>query len=229
MIRRNCLIVLLCILFAPAFSFAQADNNANGGGNNGGGNTNAQGGNGGGNNGGGNNGGGNNGGGNGGPGGGGGRNYDPAQRRQQMMDMMKDRLNANDDEWKVIEPKLEKVMDIQRQTRMAGMMAMGRMFGGGRGNRGDRGDRNGGGGGAAGGQGGPGGPPSDNAVSQAMQDLNDTLDKKDATADEINQKLTAFRDARDKSRKDLVDAQKDLQGVLEPRQEAVLVTFGLLD
>ncbi|MGE5608946.1 MAG: hypothetical protein ACM359_06815, partial [Bacillota bacterium] len=38
-------------------------------------------------------------------------NFDPAQFRQRMMDRMKERLGASDDEWKVLQPKFEKVMN----------------------------------------------------------------------------------------------------------------------
>jgi len=60
----------------------------------------------------------------GGPGGPGGQ-FDPAQMRQRMMDNWKQQLGADDDAWKVIEPRLTKVMELNRQT----MMGRGGMFG----------------------------------------------------------------------------------------------------
>jgi hypothetical protein len=44
-------------------------------------------------------------------------NFDPAQFRQQFEDRVKEQLGANDDEWKVIQPKLTKVFDAQRGSR----------------------------------------------------------------------------------------------------------------
>ena len=39
----------------------------------------------------------------------GGGGWDPAQMRQQYMDDLKTQLGAKDDEWQVLQPKLEKV------------------------------------------------------------------------------------------------------------------------
>ncbi len=138
--------------------------------------------------------------------------FDPSR----FTDMIKERMAPTDDEWKVIEPKLQKVMDDRRDT-------MGGMFG--RGGR--RGGDNGGGG--AGGGATPSADTNRSPMQKASQDLRDILDKKDATAEEINAKLTAYREARDKARQTLVAAQKDLKDVLTQRQEAVLVSMGMLD
>ncbi len=137
-------------------------------------------------------------------GGGGGGQFDPTR----FTGMIKDRMNATDDEWKVIEPKLTKVLEARRD-------GMGGMFG-----RRNRGGDN-------------GGASADTTARSPMEtaskDLRDVLDKKEATADEINAKLTAFREAREKSKQGLVTAQKDLKDVLTQRQEAVLVSMGMLD
>lgn len=144
---------------------------------------------------------------------GGGRgNFDPAQWRQRMEEQMKQDLGATDDEWKVIQPKLEKVSNAQRGMRggMFGMM-------GGRGRGGPGGDR------------GPGGDQPQSPVSQASSDLQKVLENKDASAEQIASKLTALREAREKAKVELAAAQKDLKEVLTARQEAVLVVRGLLD
>jgi len=65
----------------------------------------------------------------GGGGGGGGRgNFDPAQMRERMMERYKEVLEVNnDDEWKALQPLVEKVTE----ARMQSMAGMGRgMFGG---------------------------------------------------------------------------------------------------
>jgi hypothetical protein len=206
--------VLLAALAMPVLGQA----NGGGGGGNGGG-------------GGGNGGGGGGGFGGGGGGGGGGRgNFDPAQFRQRRLDNIKQQLGSTDDEFAALQPKIEKVMDLQQQNQMGGFGGRG---GGRRGGGGGGGGFGGGGGGGNGGGGGGGGSAPANATPNPVRDaltaLNTTLQNKDASADEIKEKLTALRDARSKAHDDLVAAQKDLQGVLTQRQEAILVTNGMLD
>ena len=120
-----------------------------------------------------------------------------------MTEWMKDRMGATDDEWKVIQPKLEKVMTTRRDA-MGGMSGMFR-----------RSESQ--------------GNETRSPVQQASADLRTLLENKDAPADQIAAKLTALREARDKARQELVSAQKELKEVLSARQEAVLVTFGMLD
>jgi hypothetical protein len=136
-------------------------------------------------------------------------NFDPAQARERFMNQLKERLGANDEEWKVLQPKLEKVSTAQREGR-----------GGGFGGFGGRGGRGGGGGGDQ--------QPT-TAVGTASQDLNKALENKDTPAEEIAKKLTALREAREKAKANTVAAQKELKEILTPRQEAVLVTMGMLD
>ena len=140
----------------------------------------------------------------GGPGGG----FDPAAMRQRMMDGIKERMGVtNDDEWKVIQAKLEPVMQKSMEVRAGGMM------GGFRGRGGDDNDNG----------------RARSAVETASRELRTTLDNKSASEDDIKAKLTAFREAREKARTELAAAQKDLKEILMPRQEAVLVQFGVID
>ena len=149
-------------------------------------------------------------GGNGGPPGGGRGNFDPAQFRQRMMDRLKEQLGASDDEMQALAPKIEKVMQLQRDAGGGGMRGM---FG-----------RRGG---------GPGGPPGGTAqespVRQKAAELREVLDNKDAKPDEIKAKLDALRAARAQAKQDLAAAQQELKGLLTQRQEAVLVEFGMLE
>jgi hypothetical protein len=137
-------------------------------------------------------------------------NFDPAQFRERRMNQIKEQLGATDDEWKVISPKVDKVMTAQRET-----------FGGGFG-RGGFGGRGGGGGGGADQQ-----PTT--ALGKASADLRTTLEDKNAAPETISKKLAAMREAREKARKDVADAQKDLKEILTQRQEAVLVINGMLE
>ena len=138
-------------------------------------------------------------------------NFDPAAIRERMLNGIKERLGATDEEWKVLQPKIEKVMATQRDGRTGGF---------GRGGRG--GDRGGNNTNAA-----PAGEQS--AVAKASADLRAALDDKTTSAEEITKRLTALREAREKARADRAAAQKELKDVLSARQEAVLVSSGLLD
>jgi hypothetical protein len=138
----------------------------------------------------------------GGGGGGGGQNY-----RQQMIDHLKDDMGSSDDEFAALQPKIEAVMSAQRDS-MTFFMRGGRRGQGGNG-------------------GGPQGPQSDVQIKAA--DLRTTLENKDATPEEIKEKLDALRQARTKAREDLAKAQADLKELLTARQEAVLVGYGMLE
>ena len=133
---------------------------------------------------------------------------DPAQFREQMMNRMKERLGASDDEWKVISPKIEKVMTVQRETRGGGG-GFGGFGGGGRRGGGDQ-------------------QPTTES-GKASADLRAALENKDTPADEIAKKLAAYREARDKGRAQVAAAQKELKEILTQRQEAALVNMGMLE
>jgi hypothetical protein len=139
--------------------------------------------------------------------------FDPAQFREQMMTRLKERLGATDEEWKVLQPKVEKVMASQRDGR----------GGGGPGGRSGRT------------RGGDNQQPQQqqqgeqSAVSKAAAELRAAVEDKATSPEEITRRLTAYRDAREKSRADRAAAQKELRELLSARQEAVLVSSGLLD
>jgi hypothetical protein len=149
--------------------------------------------------------------------------FDPAQMRQRMADRMKEQLGADDAAWKVLEPRLTKVMELNRQVSGGpgrGMM----MFGGFRGQRG----------GANNGQ-----PPDRQrppgmenreltALEKAEQQLQTTLENQSASADTIKAQLTAVRNEREKVRQELATAQQELRQILTVRQEALLVLMGQL-
>ena len=146
--------------------------------------------------------------------------------QEMRLNMTKERLAPTDEEWTVIKPRLEKVWTAQ-ESLSGGRVGMFGGFGrGGRGGDRDRGgerQREGDRGGDRGGD-RPQGP-----VATASRELNDLLENKDAPADPIAAKLKALREARAKARTELEAAQKELQEVLTPRQEAVLVAFRTLE
>ena len=151
----------------------------------------------------------------GGAGGGGNR----ADFRERMNARLKEGLGATDDEWKVLQPKIEKVNTLRMQSFGGGMM--------GGGGRGRRGGGNGEGGGAGPGNDAAAQPPSE--TRKAAQDLRTALDDKSSSVDVIKAKLEALRQARAKAKEELTAAQKDLQSVLSVKQEAFLVMIGTLE
>ena len=155
-------------------------------------------------------------------------NFDPEQFRQRMMERYKERLEVtNNDEWKLIQERIEKVTTAQRDARSGGFGG----FGGGRGGR-----RGGGAGGdtapapaaaadagaTARNRGGFGGEPSPDADA-----LQKAIDAK-ASPEELKTKLAKLRDSQKEKEAKLVKAQEDLRAVLTVRQEATAVLMGLL-
>ena len=143
-------------------------------------------------------------------------NFDPAQMRQRMNERMMQQLGVTEEEWKVIEPLYTKVTELQRNTRGRGGFGMRGGFGG-------RGGRN------RGGMGAPDQNAEPTALEKAQQDLSTLLENDSATPEQIKAKLTALRQARDKARQELAQAQENLRKVLSLKQEAQLVLMGTLD
>jgi len=164
--------------------------------------------------------GGNQGGGGGNQGGpGGGNRRDPAQMRQ-MNDRMKVLLGATDDEWKLLQPQIEKVQTLQRTAAPRNGRSL--LFSDGNGDNGGRGGR-----GGRGAQQPDNTPPS--AVEERSKELTAAIQNKDTKPEEYKAKLAAFREARNQAKADLTKAQESLREVVTVRQEAVLVELGLLD
>lgn len=138
-----------------------------------------------------------------------------------MNQRIKDALKVTDDEWAVLQPLLQKVEDKQR----AAMETRG--FGGfGRGGYGNRGPRGGDAGGATAGN---AATPPPRPGAEQVQALRTALESDSTPSDDIKAKLTALRDQRKKAEADLAAARQDLQKVLTLRQEATLVSMGILE
>lgn len=146
---------------------------------------------------------------------------DPAQMQRMMTERMKEPLGASDDQWKVIQPRLQKVMNLNRQINARGR---GMMFGG-PGGMGGRGQ--------AGGQRtrpGTDQPQQElSAVEKATEQLQDVLSSENAKPEDIKAKLAALRTAKEKATKDLTAAQNELKKDLTVKQEAILVLSGYLN
>ena len=126
----------------------------------------------------------------------------PAQFEQRMMEQTRQSLSvSNDDEWAVIQPLVQKVMDARRETSGPGA------------------------------PGGPGGPerrgrpgPQASSEQQALQKAIEA----DAPPTEIKEALAKYRAARKEKQAKLEAAQSNLRNVLSRRQEAQAVLLGLL-
>lgn len=142
----------------------------------------------------------------------------PEQRQKMFDDMyaqtvktVKDVLGLSDDEWKVLEPKLITLAKAKQEINSA--VAVERFLN----------------------------QPNYKLPTEALPDAEKTelqkkaealrkvLADKEAKADDIKAAMAAYREARDKAKKDLEKAKKDVRDVLTARQEATLVLCGQLD
>jgi len=159
--------------------------------------------------------------------------------RNRAADQQRVSLGASEEEWKVLQPLIEKVQTLQRSSR-GGMMRGGTTGFGGFGNtggrtRGTRGTRdansstpavaatprvptN------------PDGTPRElTKVEKATTALNDVLKNKDASPTQITEALTALRTARTEGQQELAKAREVLKKVLTAKQEAMMVLRGVLE
>lgn len=142
-------------------------------------------------------------------------NFDPAQMQQRMLERTKEVLEVTDEtEWKAMEPMVQKVMDLRRQS----FSGMGRGMMG----RGPRGGDNPPGGDQGQRRGGMFGTP--NPEADALQKA---IDSKASKA-EMKAALEKYQASRKTSQAALEQAQADLRKVLTTRQEAIATLNGLL-
>jgi hypothetical protein len=156
---------------------------------------------------------------------------------------MQQTLGVDDEQWKVIEPRLKKVKHYREQAFIGTRPPFQTNFSSfSRGPGGAQGFSTGFAGGfqlQAGGS-GPGGtfqslsgrqdsdgPMSDGEV--LCEEIQRLLDDPQATPEQVSQKLDALRMEREKARKQWAAAQQQLREVLDFRQQAKLVLMGLLD
>ncbi len=145
----------------------------------------------------------------------GGAGFDPSQMLPLFMEAIRQHIEvANDDEWNVIEPRLEKAVKLKIEVLTLGLDGLGDMFG------------QFGGGGAGGGMMRLGGLMGD--PDPSVEALKTALDNNAPTA-ELKAAMAKVREFRQQKRAALAKAQQDLKDILSIRQEATLLRVGLLD
>jgi hypothetical protein len=150
--------------------------------------------------------------------------FDPAQFQQMMIDKgiidrqmaeqmqttmqsatmarIREQLAANDAEWKVLQPKIQKVLLLLAAASPPGQSAgMSMMLGA---------------------------PVGVSPVAKATKDLRAALKDPHTSEEAFGTRLRAWREAHEKAKADLATAQKDLTDVLTIRQEAALMQMGLI-
>ena len=154
-----------------------------------------------------------------------GRGGDPEEFRTRMMERYREQLSvSSEDEWKIIETRIQGLMESRRELGALTPRG-GRGFGpggpGGRGGRGD--DANRGGDENRRRRGGFFGEPSPKV--EALQKAVES----NASADDIKAKLADLRAARKEQEAKVTKAEEDLRQVLSVKQEASAVLMGLLN
>lgn len=158
---------------------------------------------------------------------------DPEQMQQQIQQMMSDRfkeqLGISDEEWVVIGPKVMKVLTLSSQSMGNPMrMMIGRPGAQGFGPQGPGQQR-------PGQQGRPNirdrisGIFGQNGGDDSMLELQNLLEDENADTNKIKQLVAKVRREREKSQRELAAAKKELRELLTVRQEAILISMGLLD
>jgi len=132
----------------------------------------------------------------------------PERIQEMMAQRMKTTLQVSDEEWAVMQPFIEKIQTLTRDLTGG----VGRMMMGGR----QRPVRQ------------PEGE-EESDMAKATRELQETLAKEDATADQITEKLTAYREAREAVKEEVGEFQGALREIVTPRQEAQLTLMGILE
>jgi hypothetical protein len=117
---------------------------------------------------------------------------------------IKQRLGVTDEEWAVLAPRIRRVVVAMTEAGESRSLAGGRaggfmLMGSGTGES-----------------------------ARAMNELRAALNNKATPPQTIVEKLQKLRDVREKARQELAAARDDLRSILTARQEAILLTLGLL-
>jgi hypothetical protein len=145
--------------------------------------------------------------------------FDISQFMDRIMERYQETLKMSDDEWTVIKPMVQAVMEKQRAGQSSRFRGFG---GGGQGGRGGQSGRTG--------RGGDNGRSSRGGDGNTEVDaLQKVLESQSSSPTDIKSKLAAVRKARLKQAADLKKSREELRSVLTVRQEGQMVLMGLLD
>src|SRR5688572_1745758 len=133
-----------------------------------------------------------------------------AKHTQDQLAAIQEQLGTIDEDWKTLSPKVEKVIVAKQNMNTGAGMNW-----------------------TASNNAKPTFEASkskpDTAPGKAMQGVRDALVDDDATAEQLEQKMAAARAARQKARENYEAAQNDLIDEITPRQQAVLMTLGVIE
>jgi len=148
---------------------------------------------------------------------------DPEATRERMTQRLQQRLGVSETEWQVIQPRLQKVMELSRQLDSPGRAGRAPGAGPGAANQ-DRQARRG-----RGQRPRPNTARETTALGKAAGELRQLLATDAPTPEDINARLAALRQARQALKQDLTQARAQLQQTLTVKQEATLVLMGILE
>ncbi len=135
--------------------------------------------------------------------------------RGRMLEETRTHLGLSEEEWTLVKPRYEQVLELNRQ--LSGP-ARGMMLGmRGRGGRGD--DR-----GPAQTQ-----PQDQTALEKASTQLREVLEQPNSSPEQIQSALTSYRQVRIELEAQRKQAHESLRELLTVRQEAILVSTGVLN
>ena len=141
--------------------------------------------------------------------GGGGVGFNGPNRKMQM-EVLQIMLKLDDEAWKLVSPKLEKVLAAKNNLNTGAGM-----------NWTTSSERK------------PEFKPSatkpDTAPGRALQSVRDGVADETVPDEELAKRMTAVRETRKQARAEYDAAQAELTAVITPRQQALLMTLGVLD
>jgi hypothetical protein len=133
-----------------------------------------------------------------------------APHREDQLDALKEILEAGDEAWKKLSPKVEKVLAAKADMNTGAGMNWTRS------NNARPVYK-------------PSAAQPDTVPGKAMQDVRDAAANKDASDQALAEKMAAVRAARKQARGQYEAAEKALIAALTPRQQAILMTLGVVE
>lgn len=126
--------------------------------------------------------------------------------QRQVTTTLQQYLNAGNDEWSVLSPRIQRVIDLSNDFNQAGNPPP-------QNNRAFAAQQQ----------------PALGPVGAALADLRNVLEDPNSPDSSVKEKLSAYREARKKVGFDLANARTDLLNLLTLRQEAILLTMLIVE